>query len=162
MRIADVMLAFPYLLLALIVVSILGPGLTSAVVAIGIAYLPQFARLVRGAVLEVMGHQYMEAARALGVPAWQQMWRHVLRKDRKSTRLNSSHDQISYAVFCLKKKNTRFNSSHDQKSYTALFLKKNHMKKLSSTQLSVMIIQVACATRNRSRLARRNMRGTRP
>jgi len=79
MRIADVMLAFPYLLLALIVVSILGPGLTSAVVAIGIAYLPQFARLVRGAVLEVMGHQYMEAARALGVPAWQQMWRHVLR-----------------------------------------------------------------------------------
>jgi peptide/nickel transport system permease protein len=78
MRITDVMLSFPYLLLALIVVSILGPGLTSAVVAIGIAYLPQFARLVRGAVLEVMGHQYMEAARALGVPAWQQMWRHVL------------------------------------------------------------------------------------
>jgi peptide/nickel transport system permease protein len=78
MRATDVMLAFPYLLLALIVVSILGPGLTSAVVAIGIAYLPQFARLVRGAVLEVMGHQYMEAARALGVPAWQQMWRHVL------------------------------------------------------------------------------------
>ena len=78
MRITDVMLAFPYLLLALIVVSILGPGLTSAIVAIGIAYLPQFARLVRGAVLEVMGHQYMEAARALGVPAWQQMWWHVL------------------------------------------------------------------------------------
>jgi peptide/nickel transport system permease protein len=71
MRITDVMLS-------LIVVSILGPGLTSAVVAIGIAYLPQFARLVRGAVLEVMGYQYMEAARALGVPAWQQMWRHVL------------------------------------------------------------------------------------
>jgi peptide/nickel transport system permease protein len=78
MRITDVMLSFPYLLLALIVVSILGPGLTSAVVAIGIAYLPQFARLVRGAVLEVMGHQYLEAARALGVPGWQQMWRHVL------------------------------------------------------------------------------------
>ena len=78
MRFTDVMLSFPYLLLALIVVSILGPGLTGAVVAIGIAYLPQFARLVRGAVLEVMGHQYMEAARALGVPAWQQMWRHVL------------------------------------------------------------------------------------
>lgn len=77
MRVTDVMLAFPYLLLALIVVSILGPGLSSAVIAIGIVYMPQFARLVRGSVLEVMGQQYMEGARALGVPAWQQMWRYV-------------------------------------------------------------------------------------
>src|SRR2546421_1307683 len=49
--------------------------------------------------------------------------------DRKSTRLNSSHDQISYAVFCLKKKksdrkSTRLNSSHDQISYAVFRLKK--------------------------------------
>src|SRR2546421_1701504 len=44
--------------------------------------------------------------------------------DRKSTRLNSSHDQISYAVFCLKKKRTRLNSSHDQTSYAVFCLKK--------------------------------------
>src|SRR2546421_1498973 len=44
--------------------------------------------------------------------------------DRKSTRLNSSHDQISYAVFCLKKKKTRLNSSHDQISYAVFCLKK--------------------------------------
>src|SRR2546421_3662915 len=44
--------------------------------------------------------------------------------DRKSTRLNSSHDQISYAVFCLKKKKTRMNSSHYQISYAVFCLKK--------------------------------------
>src|SRR3989440_5704832 len=44
--------------------------------------------------------------------------------DRKSTRLNSSHDQISYAVFCLDRKSTRLNSSHDQISYAVFCLKK--------------------------------------
>src|SRR2546427_5585004 len=44
--------------------------------------------------------------------------------DRKSTRLNSSHSQISYAVFCLKKKSTRLNSSHSQISYAVFCLKK--------------------------------------
>src|SRR2546421_4973871 len=42
--------------------------------------------------------------------------------DRKSTRLNSSHDQISYAVFCLKKKNTGLNSKHDQISYAPVWM----------------------------------------
>src|SRR2546427_861472 len=46
--------------------------------------------------------------------------------DRKSTRLNSSHSQISYAVFCLEKKNTRLNSSHSQISYAVFCLKKYH------------------------------------
>src|SRR2546421_4994036 len=48
----------------------------------------------------------------------------LFRSDRKSTRLNSCHDQISYAVFCLKKKSTRLNSSHDQISYAVFCLKK--------------------------------------
>src|SRR3989440_7163069 len=48
-------------------------------------------------------------------------------RDRKSTRLNSSHDQISYAVFCLKKKKTRLNSSHDQISYAVFCLKKKNI-----------------------------------
>src|SRR5260221_450010 len=46
-------------------------------------------------------------------------------KDRKSTRLNSSHTVISYAVFCLKKKSTRLNSSHTVISYAVFCLKKN-------------------------------------
>src|SRR3989440_8078510 len=56
--------------------------------------------------------------------------------DRKSTRLNSSHDQISYAVFCLKKKkksedrkSTRLNSRHDQISYAVFCLQKNYRQK---------------------------------
>src|SRR3989440_1956627 len=49
--------------------------------------------------------------------------------DRKSTRLNSSHDQISYAVFCLKKKRTRLNSSHDQISYAVFCSKKKTKQK---------------------------------
>src|SRR2546421_891087 len=51
-------------------------------------------------------------------------------KDRKSTRLNSSHDQISYAVFCLKKKNTRLNSSHDQISYADFCLRDNMCQRI--------------------------------
>src|SRR2546430_5855820 len=47
------------------------------------------------------------------------------RLDRKSTRLNSSHSQISYAVFCLKKKNKHLNTSHSQISYAVFCLKKN-------------------------------------
>src|SRR2546427_9462962 len=45
-------------------------------------------------------------------------------RDRKSTRLNSSHSQISYAFFCLEKKSTRLNSSHSQISYAVFCLKK--------------------------------------
>src|SRR5262249_32172412 len=51
MRSVNVVLAFPYLLLAMIVVAILGPSRTNAMIAIGIVYTPQVARLVRGAVL---------------------------------------------------------------------------------------------------------------
>jgi peptide/nickel transport system permease protein len=78
MRTTDVMLAFPYLLLALIVVSILGPGIASAVIAIGIVYAPQFARLTRGSVLDARQHDYVEAARAMGVSGPMQIWRHIL------------------------------------------------------------------------------------
>src|SRR5712664_4327793 len=53
---------------------------------------------------------------------------HLPKLDRKSTRLNSSHDQISYAVFCLKK-NTKLNSSHDQISYAVFCLKKKKKEK---------------------------------
>lgn len=78
MRSTDIMLSFPYLLLALIIVSILGTGLTSAIIAIGIVYTPQFARLTRGTVLEAREHEYVDAARALGVPSRILMRRHIL------------------------------------------------------------------------------------
>jgi peptide/nickel transport system permease protein len=78
MRSTDIMLSFPYLLLALIIVSILGTGLNSAIIAIGIVYTPQFARLTRGTVLEARENEYVEAAHALGAPASTVMRRHVL------------------------------------------------------------------------------------
>ncbi len=66
MRVMDVLLAFPYILLAIAVVAILGPGLRNAMIAIGIVYVPHYARVVRGAVLSVRARDYVEAARALG------------------------------------------------------------------------------------------------
>jgi peptide/nickel transport system permease protein len=77
-RVIDVLLAFPYLLLAMIVVAILGPGLTNAMVAIAIVYTPQMARVVRGVVLSVKEHEYVEGARAMGGDAFRILGRHVL------------------------------------------------------------------------------------
>src|ERR687888_795411 len=78
MRCMDVILAFPYILLAIAVVAILGPGLKNAMIAIGIVYVPHYARVVRGSVLSVRARDYVEAARALGAPDGRVMWQHVL------------------------------------------------------------------------------------
>jgi peptide/nickel transport system permease protein len=78
MRLVDVLLAFPYLLLALIIVAALGPSLTNSMIAIGIVYAPQYARLIRGQVLGVRSADYVRAARAIGVSPLTIMLRHVL------------------------------------------------------------------------------------
>jgi ABC-type dipeptide/oligopeptide/nickel transport system permease subunit len=66
MRVMDIILAFPYLLLAIVVVAYLGPSLQNSMMAIGITYIPRFARIVRGSVLEECGKDYVTAARAIG------------------------------------------------------------------------------------------------
>lgn len=78
MRVMDMLLAFPYLLLAMVVIAVLGAGLTPAVIAIGIVYVPQLARLVRSVALAVRQEQYVEAARALGVSQTRIVLRHAL------------------------------------------------------------------------------------
>jgi peptide/nickel transport system permease protein len=78
MRVVDVLLAFPYLLLALIIVAALGPSLINSIVAIGIVYTPQYARLIRGQVLAVKNTEYVLAARAIGARPLRIMLRHVL------------------------------------------------------------------------------------
>ncbi len=78
MRAIDVLLAFPELLLALLVVAILGRGSVNVAVAIGLAALPHFARLVRGQAFAVIESEYVEAARILGVPPHRYLLRHVL------------------------------------------------------------------------------------
>jgi peptide/nickel transport system permease protein len=78
MRLMDIMLAFPYLLLAMMVVAVLGPSLTNAMIAIGIVYTPQYARLVRGTVLSIKEKEYVEAARVVGARPRRVMGRHIV------------------------------------------------------------------------------------
>lgn len=66
MRLMDVILAFPSILLAIVIVAILGQSLTNALLAVGIVYIPQMARVVRSAVISVREREYVEAERALG------------------------------------------------------------------------------------------------
>jgi peptide/nickel transport system permease protein len=77
MRVVDVLLAFPYLLLALIIVAALGPSLLHSMIAIGVVYTPQYARLVRGQVLSVRQTDFVRAARALGASRGRIILRHV-------------------------------------------------------------------------------------
>ena len=66
MRVIDVLLAFPGILLALAIVSVLTPGLTNVMIAVGLSAVPTYARLVRASVLATRENLYVEAARALG------------------------------------------------------------------------------------------------
>src|SRR5215213_11650610 len=66
MRVMDVLLAFPSILLAIVIVSILGPSLLNAMFAISIVFIPQIARVVRSVVISVRERDYIEAERALG------------------------------------------------------------------------------------------------
>ncbi len=77
-RLVDVMLAFPGILLAIVLVAILGPGLENAMIAVGIAAVPIYARLVRGLVLSLKALDYVEAARALGASHTRVLLRHIL------------------------------------------------------------------------------------
>ena len=78
MRLVDIMLAFPGILLALSVVAILGPGLNNAMIAVGIAAIPSYTRVVRGSVLTVRSMVYVDAARVIGASDGRIMFRHIL------------------------------------------------------------------------------------
>jgi len=77
MRLMDVMLGFPYILLILAIVAILGPSLTNAMIAIGVANIPTFARLARSAILVVKEQDYVTAERALGAGNTRIMFRTI-------------------------------------------------------------------------------------
>ena len=66
MRIMDVQLAIPTILLAIVISSVLGPGLFNLMIAVGITSIPRFARLMRASVLSIKGMEFIEAARAMG------------------------------------------------------------------------------------------------
>jgi len=78
MRLIDAWLAFPFLILAIGLVTILGPSLTNATIAIGLGATPTFVRLTRGLVLAAREEEFVDAARALGAGDGRVMTRHVL------------------------------------------------------------------------------------
>jgi peptide/nickel transport system permease protein len=77
-RIFDVIFAFPVILLAIVVLAILGPALRNVMIAIGIVFIPQFGRIVRGPVLSAKNNEYVEASRVLGAHWPRVMFIHVL------------------------------------------------------------------------------------
>lgn len=78
MRFMDVLLAFPSLLLAIAIVTVLGPGLINALLAIGIVSIPAYARVVRASVLSVREMEYVAATRALGGGTMQVLFRRIM------------------------------------------------------------------------------------
>ncbi len=77
-RLTDILLAFPGILLALALVAGIGPGLQNVIISVGITSIPGFVRLVRASALSIRELPYVEAARALGVPDWRILLRHVI------------------------------------------------------------------------------------
>lgn len=78
MRVMDVLLAFPGILLALAIVSVLGGSLTNVIIAVGIFSVPAFARIVRGSTLQVKKLEYIDAVRALGASDGRIIFKHIL------------------------------------------------------------------------------------
>ncbi len=78
MRVVDVMFAFPVLILALAVVAILGPGVTTTMLAIGIVYTPIFARVARGSTLSVRTESFVAASQSMGTGNLYILGRHIL------------------------------------------------------------------------------------
>jgi len=77
MRIMDIFLAFPYLLLAILIVSALGPGIWNTILAIGIWGVPIFARQARGAVIAIRDKEFIQAAQAVGASGLRIMFKHL-------------------------------------------------------------------------------------
>ncbi len=78
MRVLDIVLAFPALLLAIAIVTVLGPGLTNAMLAIAFVTIPHYARVVRSSVIVIRELEFVEASRALGATSAQILFRRIL------------------------------------------------------------------------------------
>ncbi len=78
MRLTDIVLAFPILVLAMAISAALGPSLLNATIAMVIVWWPTYARVVRGLVLEIKEREFVTAARAAGIGEWRILWRTVL------------------------------------------------------------------------------------
>jgi len=78
MRILDMFLSFPPLLLAMVIAAFLGPSLQNAILSLIISWWPWYARLTRGQVVSIKEREFVRAAHAIGTPSWQIMFKHIL------------------------------------------------------------------------------------
>ncbi len=79
MRFIDILMAFPYFLLAIAIIAAFGPGLLNGMLAVAVVNIPVFARIVRGTVLSIREMEYVEAAKALGASSYRISYCHILR-----------------------------------------------------------------------------------
>ncbi|MFN2341275.1 MAG: nickel transporter permease [Halanaerobium sp.] len=77
-RLVDIMMAFPGMLLAIIIVAVMGVGLVNAMIAVGIVSIPTYIRLVRGSVLSIKNREFVQAAKAIGVRESVIIFKHIL------------------------------------------------------------------------------------
>jgi len=78
MRVTDVFLSFPSVLLAIVVAAFLGPSLRNAIIAIVISWWPWYTRLIRGQAISMRERQYVRSAQVVGTPRWRIVFRHIL------------------------------------------------------------------------------------
>ena len=78
MRAMDILLSFPYILLAIVIMALLGPGISNLIIAIGVSRVPAFARVSRSIVLSIKNNEYIEAARSLGGSDSRILSKHIL------------------------------------------------------------------------------------
>lgn len=78
MRIVDALMSFPMILLALLIAGLLGSGLSNVMIALGIAMIPAYARLMCGQVLSIRENDYIMAGRSMGSGDWRLMFKHIM------------------------------------------------------------------------------------
>ncbi|MFD6064344.1 ABC transporter permease [Rhodococcus wratislaviensis] len=77
-RVSEVLMSLPPLLIAFVIIGVLGPGLTNAMIAIGILMAPRFFRIARAAAMAIHHETYIESSQSAGCSTFRIMWRHVL------------------------------------------------------------------------------------
>ncbi|WP_062519168.1 ABC transporter permease [Demequina silvatica] len=92
MRVADITMAFPAILLAMAVAAALGPGLTNALLAIVAVWWPIYARLTRGQVMSIKEREHVEASKAIGSSRWRTLFRHILPHSVTPIMVNATMD----------------------------------------------------------------------
>lgn len=78
MRITDIFLSFPPMLLAILLVSMLGPSLSNAILAIALAWWPWYTRIVRGQAISIKERKFIQAAETIGTPKWKIITKHII------------------------------------------------------------------------------------